>query len=129
MQIHNYAWTSGNASAGFGGLTLLIRPDFPYHVHPHPHPNKYILTCSIGPYTLYCLYLPPQLTLSEYTLIINQLNVDNNTIIFGDLNTRLHHRVGDHDANVRKPVLEQWLLDHGLVVWNETLAYGIMTFF
>ncbi|KAG2216206.1 hypothetical protein INT45_011159 [Circinella minor] len=115
--------------AGFGRLTLLIRPDFPYHVHPHPNPNRYVLTCSIGPYTFHCLYLPPQLTLSEYTLILNQLTIDTNTLIFGDLNTRLHHRVGDHNFNSRKPILEQWMSDHGLEVWNETLAYGIMTFY
>ena len=66
-QFHNYVWTSGNVWVGFGGLSLLIRLDFPYHVHVHPHPNRYTITCTTGSYTIHSLYLPPSLTLHEYS--------------------------------------------------------------
>ena len=80
-QFHNYARTSGNAWVGFGGLSLLIRPDFPYHVHVHPHPNRYTITCTIGSYTIHSLYLPPSLTLHEYSETINNLTINRSTII------------------------------------------------
>ena len=128
-QYHNYAWTSGNAWVGFGGLTLLICPDFPYHVHIHLYPNRYTITCTIGSYTIHSLYLPPSLTLNQYTETLTNLTIDNSTIFLGDLNTRLGSQLGDQCDNNRAPIFHNWILDHGLILWNETLAYGISTFY
>ncbi|KAG2213295.1 hypothetical protein INT45_012598 [Circinella minor] len=51
------------------------------------------------------------------------------TIILGDLNTRLASQTGDQRDNNRAPFFRNWLLDHGLVLWNETLTYGMATFY
>jgi exonuclease III len=57
-QHHNYATIPGTARKGFGGLSFLIRPNFPYHVHALPSSSSYRLSIVIGSsLTLHGFYL------------------------------------------------------------------------
>lgn len=60
-QFHNYALQSENATRGFGGVSLLVRPDFPYHTNMHPITSPYVLTVTLGMYTIYGCYFPPSM--------------------------------------------------------------------
>lgn len=127
-QYHNYAIIPPNMHRGHGGLSILIRPDFPFHVHKLATTNPYQLSITIDRYTIHSLYLPPRLSLSEYRSILHNLSIDPHTIILGDLNTRLGSLVGDSRDNNRIHHFTNWLHHYNLTLWNQSLAYGQPTF-
>ncbi|CDH61347.1 hypothetical protein RO3G_14949 [Lichtheimia corymbifera JMRC:FSU:9682] len=108
--------------------TLLYRPDLPYHIHFHPNTSNYIISFTLGPYQFHGLYVPPSLSHTAFRNLLFQLDINDSTLVFGDLNARLGSRLGDRRTNGRAPILEEWLLHHGLHIWNETLAFGQATF-
>lgn len=126
-QYHNYALRPDNASRGFGGVSLLVRPDFPHHVHMHQIISPYVLTITVGNYTFHGCYFPPALNHEAFTQALHSLSISDNTIIVGDLNARLQ-ATGDTQTNDRGRVLRDWLSDQGLTVWNASLAHGVFTF-
>ncbi|ORZ11414.1 hypothetical protein BCR42DRAFT_395085 [Absidia repens] len=109
---------------GHGGLTILVRPDFQHHVHHHPTANNYTITVAIDKYTIHGLYLPPQLDIATYTTILQQIPINSNTIILGDLNTRLGATIGDTRSNQRHHPFEDWQIHNNIVNWNHTFAFG-----
>ncbi|ORZ03104.1 Endonuclease/exonuclease/phosphatase, partial [Syncephalastrum racemosum] len=127
QQFHTYALIPGNALRGFGGLSLLARPDLPFHIHHLPTDSPYVLSVRIGQYTIHGLYLPPSLSIDEYNRTLASLSIDDKTIILGDLNTRMRILLGDERDNRRRSHLQSWVFNFGLNVWNAELAYGIPT--
>ena len=114
IQLHTYAIQEAHHDKGFGGLTLLVRPDLNLHVHQLPYHNNHTLSFRLGDYTFHGLYLPPALSNAQCTERLDCLRIDDHTIILGDLNARLR-RFGDHNTNVRgTAVLDPWLTDNGL---------------
>ena len=129
LQYHTYAKQHENNYKGFGGISVLVRPDLNIHIHQYPYHNDETLSFKIGAYTIHALYLPPS-TLSDEqaTSRLDRLHIDDYTIIVGDLNAR-SHQFGDHRTNERaKIAVEPWLLGHGLHVWNSSLTRGQPTF-
>lgn len=126
FQHHNHATIHGNALRGHGGLSLLVRPTFPFHIHPHlPHRSKYVLTFSLGDYKFHGVYFPPHsLQDAEFRAILQDLPIDDRTFIFGDFNTRLGATTGDTRSNRRAPAFNRWLQEHNLVNWNARLTRG-----
>ncbi|CAO3600948.1 unnamed protein product [Absidia cylindrospora] len=128
LQYHNYAKQHPNAHRGHGGLSILIRPDFPHHVHHQPNTNDYTITITIDKYTIHGLYLPPQLDLTEFNTILQQIPTTDTTIILGDLNTRLGATIGDTRTNSRKHTFEEWQITNSITNWNQTYAFGQPTY-
>jgi hypothetical protein len=118
-QHHNYATKAPNAHRGHGGLSILIRPDFPHHFHPHPITNSY---------TIHGLYLPPQIDITTYRSILFDLSINQHTIILGDLNTRIGAPIGDRRINARYHPYREWLLQNQIINWNQSLAFGLPTY-
>lgn len=127
-QHHVFGRTPGNSRTTVDGLALLYRPDLPYHIHFHPNTSNYIISFTLGPYQFHGLYVPPSLSHTTFRNLLFQLDINDSTLVFGDLNARLGSRLGDRRTNGRAPILEEWLLHHGLHIWNETLAFGQATF-
>ncbi|KAG2223201.1 hypothetical protein INT45_011547 [Circinella minor] len=82
-----------------------------------------------GIYTLHGVYLPPSsMSTNEYISTINNLSIDDHTIIFGDFNTRLGTRTGDLRRNGRAAPFTDWLHNNNLINWNERLSRGQYTY-
>lgn len=130
IQHHNFAKIPGEARRGFGGISLLIRPDFPYHIHPQlPHRSDFILSFSLGPYKFHGVYFPPHsMSFQAFTDTLDNLPIDDHTFVFGDFNTRLGNITGDHRINTRARPFNQWITRHNLTNWNARLAYGKFTY-
>ncbi|KAG2216593.1 hypothetical protein INT45_001981, partial [Circinella minor] len=134
-QYHNYAIQPNPKKRGEGGLSLLVRPDLNLHIHHLPTKNRFTLSFKINTYTFHGLYLPPpqqqlqQANNDHCNELLDQINIDNNTIIFGDINARSKILTGDHQNNSRGlHVLELWSLSNGLHIWNGSIARGQPTF-
>ena len=133
FQYHNYAIRPNPKKRGEGGISLLVRPDLNIHIHTLPPNNRYTLSFRIGNYTFHSLYLPPTPTHhnnnNQYKELLDQLTIDDTTIILGDFNARSKILTGDHQNNSRGlHVLEPWTLSNGLIVWNGLLTRGQPTF-
>lgn len=134
-QHHQYATVSGDAYKGKGGLTFLIRPNFPYYVHritdttTNQH-NK--LSIVIGnTLTVHGFYLPPALPLADYQTVLSSVdfNATSSVIALGDFNTRLGPYTGDtRSTNHRCNYLLNWLTIHQVNLWNRICTFGQHTF-
>ncbi|KAJ8651363.1 hypothetical protein O0I10_001955 [Lichtheimia ornata] len=93
----------------------------------HPITSPYVLTFTLGLYTIYGCYFPPSMDNAAFHQVLRTMTISDHTIIIGDLNARLQS-TGDSITNPRGRVLRDWLSDHGLHVWNSTLTHGIFTF-
>ncbi|GAN11721.1 hypothetical protein MAM1_0859d11304 [Mucor ambiguus] len=129
-QQHTYAQQPANAARGFGGISCLIHPSFSsrYAIHKLSFTNPYTLSLKIGSYTIHCLYLPPQLTLTEVEGILHALTIDNHTIFLGDFNVRLGPITGDTRTNIRHELFTNWYDTNNLHLWNTTEAYKQPTY-
>lgn len=132
-QHHNYAQTSGNARKGFGGLSFLIRPNFPFHVHPIPISSPHKLSIVIGStLTLHGFYLPPTtLPFPVYQSLLSEIDFDTtpSVICLGDFNTRLGEHTGDtRFVTPRAPFFLNWLSVNSSIVWNSQLTKGVPTY-
>lgn len=130
IQHHNFAKVPGEARRGFGGISLLIRPDFPYHIHPELlHRSDFVLSFTLGPYKFHGVYFPPHtMSHAEFVNTLNTLPMDDHTFVFGDFNTRLGTITGDHRRNPRAGAFTQWITRHRPTNWNAQLAYGQSTY-
>ena len=129
LQYHNYAIRPDVRFRAQGGLSLLVRPELNLHIHQLPNPNRHTLSFQIGTYKFHGLYLPPSLDTAACAALLDQLIIDEHTIILGDLNARSKTTTGDHSNNKRgTEVLEPWLIHDGLHVWNGSLTRGEPTF-
>lgn len=127
-QHHIFGRIPDNSYKAVDGIALLYRPDFPHHIHIHPHTSDYVISFNMGPYHFHGIYAPPSLDQHTFHNILTNLDINDSTLVFGDLNVRLGSRLGDTRTNGRSHILEDWLLHHGLHIWNETLAFGQFTF-
>ena len=130
-QYHNYAIQPNPKKRGQGSISLLVRPTLNLHIHHLPIINRFTLSFRIGLYTFHGLYLPPPPTLNDDTAIelLDQLTINEYTIILGDLNARSKLLTGDHSNNNRGlKALEPWVNSKGLHVWNGSLTRTQPTF-
>ena len=129
-QYHNYAIQPNPKKRGQGGISLLVRPSLNLHIHHLPIINRFTLSFRIGLYTFHGLYLPPPPTLNNTVIeLLDQLTINEYTIILGDLNARSKLLTGDHSNNNRGlKALEPWVNSKGLHVWNGSLTRSQPTF-
>jgi hypothetical protein len=78
--------------------------------------------------TITCCYCPPSLDDNEILGVLNSIPLMTDTILCGDFNARLGPAIGDHATTTRGRMLQAWLDDHQLAVWNTDLAYGLATY-
>ncbi|KAG2223203.1 hypothetical protein INT45_011549 [Circinella minor] len=102
-QYHNYAIQPNPKKRGQGGISLLVCPTLNIHIHHLPNINGFTLFFRIGLYTFHGLYLPPPPTLNNDLVIdlLDQLTINEHTIILGDLNAHSKLLTGDHANNNR----------------------------
>jgi hypothetical protein len=129
-QFHTYAQQPDGAARGFGGISCLIHPSFSsrYAIHKLSFTNPYTLSLKISSYTIHCLYLPPQLSLTTVEGILHSLTIDNHTIFLGDFNVRLGPITGDTRTNIRHEIFTNWYETNNLHLWNITEAYKQPTY-
>ena len=119
FQYHNYVIQPNPKKRGQGGISLLVWPNINIHIHQLPNQNSFTLSFKIGMYTFHGLYLPPPPTITDDTVIelLDQLPIDNHTVILGDLNARSKLLTGDHSNNTHGlKVLEPWVTGNGFYV-------------
>ncbi|KAG0972395.1 hypothetical protein G6F29_013513 [Rhizopus arrhizus] len=68
MQYHVYGVPVPSANRGSMGVTALVSPSCPFPVSQLPSPNRYTLSLKVGPFRIHCLYAPPSLSNSEFTV-------------------------------------------------------------
>lgn len=127
QQYHNYAQRPENDTRGFGGISVLLNPAFSTYIHVHAITTPYVLTFNVSQYTIHALYLPPSLPVEEYRSLLFSLDIDEHTLLIGDMNTRMT-TLGDHDNNERTATFSDFTTQRGLTIWNRLLAYGEYTF-
>ncbi|KAG1442210.1 hypothetical protein G6F55_013032 [Rhizopus delemar] len=114
------------------GIALLINPLTSATVQHIPHKNpllaKYTLSFIISKILVHCLYLPPSLSHTEVSNILQQLPLEfpntTSTIVCGDLNARMGIYTGDTLFNYRGRLLHDWIQSNNMITWNERLKYG-----
>jgi hypothetical protein len=128
-QHHLYGTSREGTFRGFGGISILIRPNFPFHIYaPTPTQSLYQYPFRIGPYTFYALYLPPSLSPVEIHQILVNIPLTPLTMVLGDFNARLGDAVGDSRDNSRGRMTLEWQEDSSLYLWNAELAWGKPTY-
>ncbi|KAI7861209.1 hypothetical protein K492DRAFT_139335, partial [Lichtheimia hyalospora FSU 10163] len=93
----------------------------------HQITSPYVITITLGIYTIHGCYFPPSLNHEDFTQALHSLSTGDHVLIIGDLNARLAI-TGDSQTNDRGRLLRDWLSDNGLHIWNTSLAHGIYTF-
>ncbi|KAG1616379.1 hypothetical protein G6F45_012286 [Rhizopus arrhizus] len=128
-QFHLYGTPVDGNFRGSQGVSALVSPSFPLSVMQFPVHTKYTLGLQVGrSLRLICLYLPPSLTDDEVSAALDVLPLTQDTIICGDLNTRLGAVTGDSRSNTRGPLLRDWVEERGLSILNSSLAHGVPTY-
>lgn len=137
-QYHTYGKPRSASLHWFGtmGISLLVNPECPYPVtilpDEHPQYSLYHLSCIVGATLYHCLYLPPRLPPDEVNAILHHLlrttPHTHNTIYCGDFNACMGTFTGDARYNRTGEVLEAWINDQDLFVWNNLLHFGHPTF-
>ncbi|KAI8636193.1 Endonuclease/exonuclease/phosphatase, partial [Parasitella parasitica] len=134
-QHHQYATVTGDAYKGKGGLTFLVRPNFPYYVHriTDSTTNQHTkLSIVIGnTLTIHGFYLPPTLPITNYQNVLSSVdfNTTSSVICLGDFNTRLGTYTGDtRSTSHRSNYLLNWLTIHQVNLWNRICTFGQPTF-
>ncbi|KAI8364626.1 Endonuclease/exonuclease/phosphatase [Radiomyces spectabilis] len=140
-QFHIYGQAHPRTYVGSMGISLLINPSSPFkdsiEFMPHdpssPYYN-YVLSCRLGTILIHCLYLPPSIDDPFALEILQSLTTESDTttttIFCGDFNARLGPLLGDHRTTSRGTLFNnEWLIPHGLTLWNTTLAFGQPTYY
>ncbi|KAG1424190.1 hypothetical protein G6F58_002501 [Rhizopus delemar] len=136
-QFHTYGVkTQPLATKGHQGICLLVNPNCNYHVHhlaQQESPlSQYKLSFTIANILVHCLYLPPHLNNQTVKFILDSLPTTNahtnRTILCGDFNARLGIHTGDHFTNSRGNLLTSWIQQNNIIIWNQSLAYGQLTY-
>ena len=137
QQFHTYGQPIQSVkNRGSLGIALLVNPSCPFSVQYIPPRHsllaKYTLSFVISKHLVHCLYLPPSLSHTEISNTLDLLPMDltniTSTIICGDFNARLGHITGDTSHTHRGRILYDWIKSHGMIIWNERLAYGSPTY-
>ncbi|KAG1494654.1 hypothetical protein G6F54_007726 [Rhizopus delemar] len=137
QQFHTYGQPIQSIkNRGSLGIALLVNPSCPFsvqHIPPrHTLLAKYTLSFIIAKYLVHCLYLPPSLSHTEVSNILDLLPLDlpniTSTVICGDLNARLGQITGDTLHTHRGQVIYDWTKSHDMTIWNERLTYGSPTY-
>jgi hypothetical protein len=133
-QYHTYGVPVENSYRGQQGISLLVHPDFPYHVSPLPSSSPYVFSCQVSSLLIHCLYLPPHMDDALAIEVLESLPLNPepsqlNTLICGDFNARHIELLGDKKPNTRGAPFAEWVHSTGLRCWNSELAYGVPTLF
>ena len=134
IQYHTYGLPVPGMVRGQMGISLLVNPNFPYPVRHIQSDSPYVLSCQVDSILIHCVYLPPSASMSDSTAInflrdlpLHSHSSQTQTIFCGDLNARHVQLLGDLRTTPRGTLLNEWLVDTGLICWNASLAFGIPT--
>ncbi|OAD65301.1 hypothetical protein PHYBLDRAFT_176220 [Phycomyces blakesleeanus NRRL 1555(-)] len=127
-QIHLYGSPVAGNYRGFMGVSVLISPSCPYPVTQIPMSSNYALAVKIGLLRIVCLYLLPTMSTHYALAVLSSIPLTNDTIICGDLNSRLGSLTGDYATNSRGLAPCQWLEERALTVVNGQLSLYTPTF-
>lgn len=128
QQLHNYGSPVAGNFRGSLGMTTLISPSCTLPISPLPTSNQYMMTFRIGTLQLVCCYFPPSLPDDRFLTMMNSIPLTPDTIICGDFNARMGARLGDTTTTTRGRILESWIDDRQIHLWNATLAHGCATY-
>ncbi|CEP12433.1 hypothetical protein [Parasitella parasitica] len=130
QQFHIYGLPVPNSLRHQMGISLFINPDAHLpKLHVDTQSSNYYMRCHVDNLQIYCFYLPPDPSLDNTTTmqILESLPITANTILCGDLNSRMGKRTGDSRWNTRGSKISSFIGKRNIYNWNAKLQYGIPT--